>query len=153
MNYTNSTFISSTFWTERIGPSAALKTLEVMQKKKSWKIITKKGILVRKSLEKLAKKKNLKIKFYGLSALLSFEIISKNFFKYKNLITQELLKKSILATNSIYFCTEHNKEDITNYLYHLEKVFDLISDCENNGRNIDSLLENPISQKGFSRLN
>tara|TARA_X000001036_G_scaffold112878_2_gene105722 strand:- start:412 stop:2457 length:2046 start_codon:yes stop_codon:yes gene_type:complete len=153
MNYTNSTFISSTFWTERIGPSAALKTLEVMQKKKSWKVITKKGILMKKSLEKLAKKNNLKIKFYGLSALLSFEIISKNFFKYKNLITQELLKKSILATNSIYFCTEHNKEDMTNYLYHLEKVFNLISDCENNGRNIDSLLENPISQKGFSRLN
>ena len=42
---------------------------------------------------------------------------------------------------------------MTNYLYHLEKVFNLISDCENNGRNIDSLLENPISQKGFSRLN
>ena len=34
------TFISSTFWTERIGPVAALKTLEIMEKINSWEIIT-----------------------------------------------------------------------------------------------------------------
>ena len=34
MDAAQKTFISSTFWTERIGPSAALKTLEVMQKQK-----------------------------------------------------------------------------------------------------------------------
>ena len=40
MESAQSTFISSTFWTERIGPTAALATLELMQKKKSWQIIT-----------------------------------------------------------------------------------------------------------------
>ena len=152
MDYANSTFISSTFWTERIGPSAALKTLEVMNRVKSWELITKKGILVRNKIKKLAKKHDLNIKFYGLPALLSFEIKSKNFLKYKNLITQELLKKSILATNSIYFCIEHKDKDIANYLHNLENVFKLISQCEN-GRKIDSLLENPLSQTHFSRLN
>ena len=32
MEAAQSTFISSTFWTERIGPAAALKTLEVMER-------------------------------------------------------------------------------------------------------------------------
>ena len=36
MKSAQSTFISSTFWTERIGPTAALKTLEVMEREKSW---------------------------------------------------------------------------------------------------------------------
>ena len=36
MDAVQKTFISSTFWTERIGPTAALKTLEVMDQKKSW---------------------------------------------------------------------------------------------------------------------
>ena len=36
MDYAQSSFISSTFWTERIGPTAALKTLEIMEKTKSW---------------------------------------------------------------------------------------------------------------------
>ena len=40
MNNAQNTFISSTFWTERAGPSA-LKTLEIMEKLKSWKIISK----------------------------------------------------------------------------------------------------------------
>ena len=33
MSNASSSFISSTFWTERIGPTAALKTLELMEKK------------------------------------------------------------------------------------------------------------------------
>ena len=34
MENAQKTFISSTFWTERSGPSAAIKTLELMQKLK-----------------------------------------------------------------------------------------------------------------------
>ena len=37
MNVAQETFISSTFWTERIGPTAALKTLDIMEQTKSWK--------------------------------------------------------------------------------------------------------------------
>ena len=43
MQAAQQTFISSTFWTERIGPTAALKTLEVMEREKSWEIITQIG--------------------------------------------------------------------------------------------------------------
>ena len=40
MEAAQSTFISSTFWTERIGPTAALATLKIMEREKSWKTIT-----------------------------------------------------------------------------------------------------------------
>ena len=40
MEAAQSTFISSTFWTERIGPTAALKTLEVMERERSWEQVT-----------------------------------------------------------------------------------------------------------------
>ena len=43
MEAAQTTFISSTFWTERIGPTAALKTLEVMEQMNSWDIITAQG--------------------------------------------------------------------------------------------------------------
>ena len=38
MDYTQNTFISSTFWTERIGPTAALATIEFMKKNSTLKI-------------------------------------------------------------------------------------------------------------------
>ena len=40
MEYAQSTFISSTFWTERIGSVAALKTLEIMERDETWTKIT-----------------------------------------------------------------------------------------------------------------
>ena len=38
MESLNGTFVSSTFWTERIGSIAGLETLKMMQKLKSWKL-------------------------------------------------------------------------------------------------------------------
>ena len=152
MKFAQSTFISSTFWTERIGPTAALKTLDIMEKEKSWKTITEKGNKVKKKWLQLAKKYNIKIEFFGIPALAGFKIKSKNFLYYKTLISQELLKDSILASNTIYFSTEHSDKNMNRYFKSLEKVFNLIAECEN-GRDINSLLEGPVSHNTFERLN
>ena len=60
MEAAQTTFISSTFWTERIGPTAALKTLEIMQREKSWETITKTGKEIRERWQKLADHYELK---------------------------------------------------------------------------------------------
>tara|TARA_B100000787_G_C15918619_1_gene175697 strand:- start:57 stop:515 length:459 start_codon:yes stop_codon:yes gene_type:complete len=152
MNYAQDTFISSTFWTERIGPTAALKTLEVMKKTKSWEKITKIGEGIQASWQKIAEKNNLDINISGQPAISSFSFNSKNNLKYKTLITQEFLKKNILATNLLFASTAHKKENIDLYLHHLDKVFKLIAKCED-GLNINDLLKTRVSYKGFRRIN
>jgi len=152
MDFAQSTFISSTFWSERIGPSAALKTLEVMEKIKSWEIITKKGVQIKKRWKELAKENNLEIELWGLPALAGFTIKSDKSLHYKTLISQELLKDSILASNTIYFCIDHTDQVIEKYFQSLEKVFKLIADCEN-GKDINTLLESPVSHDTFKRIN
>ena len=152
MNSATSSFISSTFWTERSGPTAALKTLEIMKRKKSWDYISGKGKKIKDKWKQLAKSKNLKINIWGLDSLAGFTINGKNPLKYKTLITQEMLKNNILASNTVYLSTAHSDEHLKEYFYHLEKIFKIISECEN-GRNIDALLESPVSQTTFKRLN
>ena len=152
MDSAQSSFISSTFWTERIGPSAALKTLEVMERDKSWDKVTKIGHTIRDRLNKLSNKYELKIFFSGLPALTSFEFLGDNTLAYKTLITQEMLKQGFLAGNNIYVCTEHSNEIIDRYFESLDPIFSLISDCEN-GQDIEKLLKGPICQNGFKRLN
>ena len=49
-------FISSTFWTDRLGPTAGLATLKEMEKIKSWKIISNLGKKIKKEWLKIAKK-------------------------------------------------------------------------------------------------
>ena len=53
MDYAQSSFISSTFWTERIGPSAALESLNVMKDIKSWEFLTKTGQYVKQEWQKI----------------------------------------------------------------------------------------------------
>ncbi len=146
------TFISSTFWTESIGPTAALKTLEIMEKKKTWIYITKLGIYIRSQWKKLAKKNRIKIKVTGIPALSSFVFLSKNHQAYKTFITQEMLKKGYLATTTIYVSVAHNKKILKNYFEHLDKLFSIISKCENND-DIYRYLNVQTSETDFARLN
>ena len=153
MDVAQSTFISSTFWTERIGPTAALKTLEVMGKNKSWEVITNVGRDIGKRWKTLGGKYQLPIKVNGLPSMIGFTIQSEDWLKYKTYITQEMLREGILASNVIYICTEHSQYDIDNYFQILDAIMKTISACENDDVLIDSLLNSPVCHSGFKRLN
>jgi glutamate-1-semialdehyde aminotransferase/spore coat polysaccharide biosynthesis protein SpsF (cytidylyltransferase family) len=149
MNYVKSTFISSTFWTERIGSVAALKTLEVMKKINSWRTISDLGKKIKNKWRKTAQKYNLKINIQGLDALPRFNFTSNNNLKYKTLITQEFLKKRILSSNFIYCSIAHKPKIIKKYFNILEEIFKKISYCEKGKLRIDDLLEGPVSISGL----
>lgn len=152
MEAAQTSFISSTFWTERIGPSAALKTLEVMEQTQSWDVVYKMGLNIRRRWQELAEKHELVIEHWGLPALAGFSFKSINALAYKTLITQEMLAKGYLAGNSVYVCTEHTNAVVDVFFQQLDPVFGLIKECEQ-GRDVHSLLVGPICHGGFKRLN
>lgn len=152
MEAAQSTFISSTFWTERIGPSAALKTLDVMERTQSWDYITATGLEIRRRWQQMAETHGLKIEHWGLPALTGFTFASPDALAYKTLITQELLEKGYIGGNSVYVSTEHSPEVVDGYFELLDPVFRLIKECED-GRDINGLLRGPVCHGGFKRLN
>ena len=152
MEAAQSSFISSTFWTERIGPNAALKTLEVMERERSWERVTAIGLELRRQWQALADSHGLTISHNGLPALAGFAIQGKNSLKYKTLITQEMLKRGYLAGTSCYTSLAHTPDVIDAYLDHLDAVFARIASCEA-GQSVDELLEGPVCHSGFRRLN
>ena len=152
MESAQTSFISSTFWSERIGPTAALKTLEVMEKLKSWEIITNTGLMVRDRWIELSKKYDLNIDIFGLPSLSGFSFKSNHSLEYKTLISQEMLKLGYLAGTSLYTCIDHSNEVIDNYINALESIFSIISECEK-GKDIESMLDGPVCHDGFKRLN
>ena len=152
MNAAQSTFISSTFWTERIGPTAALKTLDVMEREKSWDKITTTGREIRKRWQAMADKHGLLVDHWGLPALTGFTIKSSQATEYKTIISQEMLSKGYLASNSVYVCTEHTPNVLDGYFHALDPVFALLRECED-GRDVESILNGPVCHAGFKRLN
>jgi glutamate-1-semialdehyde 2,1-aminomutase len=152
MKAAESTFISSTFWTERIGSAAGVATLKVMEREKSWENITKTGEMITKQWKDLAKEFDLSITTTGLAALTGFSFKSSNSLAYKTFITQEMLKAGYLAATAFYTSTSHTHEIVSGYLAALKPIFAIIKECEE-GRDIMSLLEGPIAHNGFKRLN
>lgn len=152
MEAAQTTFISSTFWTERIGSAAALKTLEVMERERSWETITTTGKTITAGWLALANKYDLSITTNGLPALTGFAFNSPNALAYKTLITQEMLGKGYLAGTAVYVCTEHTPQVVEKFLSTLDPLFGLIKECED-GRDVNALLKGPICHGGFKRLN
>jgi glutamate-1-semialdehyde 2,1-aminomutase len=152
MEAAQSTFISSTFWTERIGPTAALKTLEVMERTRSWEQISATGQAITERWNSLARKHGLSITTHGLAALTGFSFNSPDALAYKTLITQEMLAKGYLAGTSVYVCTEHTPQVVERFFAQLDPVFALVRQCEE-GRAVASLLKGPVCHGGFKRLN
>ena len=151
MENSQKSFISSTFWTERIGSVAALKTIEVMKKKKTWITITSIGKKIQTRWKELAKFSNLKIKINGIPSLTNFTFSGERNQLYKTLITQEMLKNNFLASNSVYCCIKHNNI-LDKYFDKLEDIFKMIKSCEE-GWDITKYLKSKVSTKDFKRLN
>ena len=145
-------FISSTFWTERTGYVAAIKTLEIMEKIKSWEIISKQGIKIKKLLTKLSDVYNLNMIVSGLKSCPSYLINSKDWQLYKTFITQELLKKRILGGNTTYVSTCHEDYILKIYERALDEIFCRLKKAIDE-KNITNLLEGPVCHSGFQRLN
>lgn len=152
MDAAQRTWISSTFWTERIGPTAALAALSEMEKTRSWEVITKLGIDNKRSWQKLADKYGLEIEQWGIPALAGYTFKSPNHLAYKTYITQEMLKKGYLAGNNMYPSIAHTQEIINDYFCKLDKIFSDIRDFED-GRDVMKALDGPVCQSGFNRLN
>jgi glutamate-1-semialdehyde aminotransferase/spore coat polysaccharide biosynthesis protein SpsF (cytidylyltransferase family) len=151
MSYVNSTFISSTFWTERIGSVAALKTLEVMEKIKSWEIISRTGLEIKNQWRHLSKRNKINISIQGLNSIPNFNFENNNLI-YKTFISQEFIKKRILAGNSIYVCTEHNPKVLEKYFNILDSVFYKIKDSIDK-KTDKGLLNGPVCIGGLRNKN
>jgi glutamate-1-semialdehyde aminotransferase len=153
MEAAQKTFISSTFWTERIGPTAALATLKVMEEIKSWEIITEIGNTMREGWQKLADIHNLSITISGIPSLSTYSFNSNKALEYKTFIAQEMLAKGYLASTNFYASTAHNEDNLNLYFEALNDVYSIISDCEKGNTKIENLLKGPVCHGGFKRLN
>lgn len=153
MEAAQKTFISSTFWTERIGPTAALKTLEIMEKTTSWKLITAIGSSVQERWSNLASLHKVNIDITGIPSLSNFTFSSPNHQAYKTFLVQEMLKKGFLAGTAFYASIAHEEKYLENYFTELDPVFEKIKKFDTDRLSVFDFLEGPIIHNGFKRLN
>ena len=144
------TFVSSTFWSERIGFIAALSTINIMKSKKIFRNIKEIGKKIKSKWLEIAKKNNVEIEVFGKDSIPQFKF--KNFNQvYKTYLTQEMLKKNILASNTVYVSIAHKQNILNKYFKILHQIFNNLS--KNDLKNIKSNIKGEIAHTEINRLN
>lgn len=145
-------FISSTYWTERIGPTAAIATIKKHKQFKVHEHLMKIGRMVKQGLLALAENHCLQLSVKGIDPLivLNFDY-EEDSQLLATLFTQEMLKKGFLAGKAFYATFAHQEDIVCKYLEEADEVFGRMSEAITKDR-VASLLNGPVAHAGFSRL-
>lgn len=152
MQAAQETFISSTYWTERIGPTAAIATIRKMQKENVSEHLNMIGEYIQKGWKDCAEKSDLPIEIHGIAPLSHFSVKADNPLVLKTLFTQLMLEKGYLATNAFYASFVHSKKIVDGYLERAGEAMAFVAKTIKN-KDSEKHLKGPVCQTGFRRLN
>jgi glutamate-1-semialdehyde aminotransferase len=147
MSSAQSTFISSTNWTERIGPVAALATIKKYISENVADHIINIGNDVKSVWKTMAKKHRISVNVSGLPTLAAFSFSNEKNQSMMTVFTIEMLNKGFLGFRQFKPSLAHSINDVEKYEKAVDGVFQLIA---NNP--IENLLSSPVAHTGLHRL-
>ena len=150
MDAAQSSFISSSYWTERVGFVAALKVLEIFKRDNVAVRLLSIGKKIRDGLESIIKNSELDIKVVGVDSIPILVFGGKHSLIYKTFFTQEMLARGFLAGNLIYVSVAHTENDVDDYLANASEVFNLMANIMPS--DLLTLIEGQVCHSGFQRL-
>jgi glutamate-1-semialdehyde 2,1-aminomutase len=152
MESAQTSFISSTLWTEGIGPAAAIATISKHRERNVARHLIEVGTGVQKGWRRAAQQTGLKIHVSGIPPLSHFEIECEHPAAASTLFIQEMLDKGYLASNSLYASYAHEPHHVDRYVSSCGEAFDTINRAIEAG-DLMARLRGPVKHSGFQRLN
>ena len=151
MQFAQQTFISSTNWTERIGPSAAIAMIKKHRRVNAGKHLVWLGEQVQSGWKTIANKHGLSIQVSGMKPLSHFAFDHDKAQSMKAYYIQLMLEQGFLASNLFYAMYAHTEDHVRSYLEGVDRSFEEIAQSiEHN--DIDKKLIGKPSSVGFKRL-
>ena len=151
MESAQDTFISSTFWTERIGFTAALVTISKMEKYDVPSKLIRYGDQINEGWNTLAQKYGLKIHISGISPLTHITFDNEHALAIQTLYTQEMLSMGFLLGSSVYSTYAYSDAIVNSFREMTDASFHKIRHAIDS-KNIQSYLKGGIAHTGFKRL-
>jgi len=147
MEAAQSTFISSTNWTDSVGPTAALATLKKYVREKAEVRLIDSGNRVKEIWSAEAARANLDIAVTGLPTLGAFAFQQGSSMGLNTMFTIEMLKQGFLGFRQFKTSLAHDDESLGLYQDAVRNVFSVLAEdpeC--------TTLNTPEHHSGFHRL-
>lgn len=152
MSGVSRSFISSTYWTERIGPVAALAAIAKMEKAKAAEHVNAFGVKMMDMWAELGRKHQVKLKITSeIGCLASFSFDYPNANALRTLYTQLMLENGFLSGCAIYPTLAHNQEILGKFNTAADDVFAQLSKAISENQ-VESSLRGPVAHTTFQRL-
>jgi len=152
MDGAHTSFISSTYWTESVGPTAALAAIDKIERTKVWEHVAEAGTHVMHDWNTLGKKHGLPIKVTDGYPCLATFAFTEHTLPLKTLYTVLMLKQGFLGTNAIYPTLAHTPDLLDKHSKAVDIVFGQIAGHIKTG-DFEEALGGPVCHSGFTRLN
>lgn len=152
MEGAHTSFISSTYWTEGIGPTAALVVLKKMRQVDVPAHVERIGNHISESWKSSAWKHGLPVVAgEGYPCLAHFRFDHELSNDLKTLYTQLMLERGFLAGVAVYPTLAHTDEIISLYDAAIDEVFEEVADALRQD-NVTQRLRGSAAHTGFKRL-
>jgi glutamate-1-semialdehyde aminotransferase len=151
MQSAQTSFISSTYWTERIGSVAALATLKKLKEFDVPVHLIKVGKMVQNGWADKAKKYGLKIHVSGIYPLSHFDFEENNPLLCKTVFTKMMLEYGFLASTFFYSSYAHKEDIVNSYINAVDETFGKMSKMTES--EMIKFVNGNICHSGFKRLN
>jgi glutamate-1-semialdehyde 2,1-aminomutase len=151
MDAAQSTFISSTNWTERTGTVAAIECIKKHKDMDVASHLVSMGEMVQRGWKDIALKYGLNIKVSGIPPLSHFTFDYEKPLVMKALFIQLMLGYGFLASNLFYSMFAHTTQHVEQYLKAVDKAFSIIANAQQI-KGIEKMLKGGPAGAGFKRL-
>ncbi|REK24508.1 MAG: aminotransferase class III-fold pyridoxal phosphate-dependent enzyme [Planctomycetota bacterium] len=151
MEAAQETFISSTYWTEGVGATAALATLGVMRSVDVPAHAQRIGERFREGIRRLAASHGLPITIGGYPALTHFQFEDEQNIALGTLLTVRMLKEGFLASSGFYPTLGHEEHHVDAYLAAADRVFPELAEAIEKKDAVERI-GGPVHHSGFARL-
>jgi glutamate-1-semialdehyde aminotransferase len=152
MQAAQKSFISSTYWTEAVGPRTALATLKKMREVDVAGHTKRAGLRAQEGLTRLADKHHVPLKVSGWPAVthIGFDCPEES-AAIRTLFTQIMLDAGYLTGTTFYPTHAHTAAIIDGYLDAADRALSITAEAMKNGTVRDQL-RGPVVHEGFKRL-
>ncbi|MBL9216786.1 MAG: aminotransferase class III-fold pyridoxal phosphate-dependent enzyme [Opitutaceae bacterium] len=145
-------FVSSTYWTEAIGPTAALATIAEHERLRPWIHFKRAGERVMAAWQEAARRHAEPISAHSSGPLSHFAFSGPDANVAKTIFTQQMLARNFLAIPAFYASVAHTDAGIDDYAAACDEVFHYLHAARARGP-LAQALTGPEAFVGFRRLN
>jgi glutamate-1-semialdehyde 2,1-aminomutase len=151
MEAAQETFISSTNWTEGVGPSAALATIDACRELNVAEHVCDFGDRFQSECQRLAQQHQLPLTLSGFPQLTVLRFDHPEAAALQTLLTVRMLHRGILSGSSFYPTLAHERRHLDVFLAAADEVFAELAQSLRAG-DTARRIGGPIKHAGFARL-